>query len=66
MGYYLKDTRCECGGEFLVIPAYVQEDGKKKVLVDSAVCQRCLREIVLPDDDYHEFGRRYCYVRPNP
>jgi len=61
--YFLKDVRCKCGGEFLVIPAFVKENGKKEVLVNGATCQDCLRDIVLPDENYYEFVRRYCYVR---
>lgn len=63
--YFLKDTHCsDCGGDNLVVPAHIKdENGKDKIVVDSGVCQDCLREYVLPDDEYHMFGRRYCYVR---
>ncbi|MEW6770050.1 MAG: hypothetical protein AB1330_01470 [Bacillota bacterium] len=62
--YFLKDTHCSiCGGDILVIPAHIKENGKSKIVVDGGTCQGCLRNIVLPDDEYHDFVRRHCYVR---
>jgi len=71
--YYREVIRCissrtaivlSAAAIFLVTPTRVEdENGRVRTLVDSGVCQCCLRECVLPEEEYHTFIRRYCYVR---
>lgn len=51
--FYLKGVRCKCGGKFLIQKFHDKKKGK--YYVDGAICQGCLKNEILPDEEYRTF-----------
>ena len=67
MSFLIKDYYCDCGGSIEVIghkdkPSY-ENNYNPKTLVSHGVCTECLRNIVLPTEDYEWFIQQNCEWR---
>ena len=58
--YILKDTSCtRCGGIITIIGS--QETGDERPVVSHGVCTTCLKNVVLPQDEFFSFVQENCY-----
>lgn len=57
----LKDAKCPiCNGRIRVIPYYNRGIFGNEMIVSHGECVDCFKGIVLPDENYWEFVKKYC------
>jgi hypothetical protein len=60
MEYKLSDCS-HCGGNVIVIPCLIEDKyGRKVKAVSHGTCDSCLRDVVLPTEEFAGFVMQHC------